>query len=103
MVKRISKILFLFFVNIKFRNRTQSAIPSTATRSAPIVPVVSHSKKSDNAAFNPWDLAQIWIESITKEESTRKQWEQMYGWMADLDAKVFIFINKFKKKDYLIN
>jgi hypothetical protein len=101
-VKRKKRFFFFFLFEIvyfiKFSNRTESTVTSIVTRSAPIVPVVSHSKKSDNPAFNPWDLAQIWIESITKEESTRKQWEQMYGWMADLDAKVFIFINKFKKK-----
>ncbi len=95
-VKRKKRNVFLFeivfFVYIKFSDRTESAVPSTVTRSAPsIVPVISHSKKSDNAAVNPWDLAQIWIESISKEEATRKQWKQMYGWMADLDAKVFKF------------
>lgn len=79
---------------IKCRNRIESAAPSTISRTAPTVPVAGHAKKSADAAFNPWDLAQIWIESISKEESTRKQWEQMYGWMADFDAKVCVFINQ---------
>jgi hypothetical protein len=42
----------------------------------------------DEGDFTPWDLAQIWIESVAKEELGRKQWEQTYGWMADYDAKV---------------
>jgi hypothetical protein len=77
---------------IKFRNRSESAAPPTATRkAAPVTATVGTSKKSDDGAFNPWDLAQIWIESVSKEESTRKQWEQMYGWMADYDARVFLY------------
>ncbi|CAF4723653.1 unnamed protein product, partial [Rotaria magnacalcarata] len=31
--------------------------------------------------------AQIWIESVSKEETTRKQWEQTHGWIADYDPK----------------
>ena len=45
-------------------------------------------KKLDEGAFTPWDLAQIWVESVSKEEATRKQWEEMYGWMAEYDPKV---------------
>jgi hypothetical protein len=48
----------------------------------------------DEGAFTPWDLAQIWIESIEKEETNRKQWEQMYGWMAEYDPKVNYLLNK---------
>jgi len=52
------------------------------------LPAVRSSKKSGDVALKPWDISKLWIESIEKEEATRKQWEQMYGWMADLDAKV---------------
>ncbi|CAF0953057.1 unnamed protein product [Didymodactylos carnosus] len=38
-------------------------------------------------SINPWDQAQIWIESVQKEDATRKQWEQMYGFLADYDPK----------------
>lgn len=48
----------------------------------------AQSKKLDAGDFTPWDLAQIWIESIGKEETGRKQWQEMYGWMADYDTKV---------------
>ncbi len=58
------------------------------TRATTALPVIRDTKKS-NTSFKPWDVSKIWIESIAKEEATRKQWEQMYGWMADLDAKVF--------------
>ncbi|UJR13921.1 hypothetical protein I4U23_000926 [Adineta vaga] len=39
------------------------------------------------STMNTWDVAQRWAQSVAKEESTRKQWEQMHGWMADYDAK----------------
>ncbi len=53
------------------------------------------SKKSDEPAFSPWDLSKLWVQAIEKEEATRKQWEQMYGWMAEMDAKVLLqSINK---------
>lgn len=82
----------LFFSSIKSSDRIESAVPLTSTRSTPIVSTtVNKSKKADNPAFYTWDLAQVWIESVAKEETTRKQWEQMYGWMADFDPKVFNF------------
>jgi hypothetical protein len=52
------------------------------------LPAIRGSKKPGGAAFQPWDLSKIWIQSVEKEKAIRKQWEQMYGWMADLDAKV---------------
>lgn len=50
----------------------------------------SPSKKSHRNPAKPWTVTQIWIESIGKEASRRKQWEHMYGWMADYDAKVLL-------------
>jgi hypothetical protein len=90
----MEKLLVKFICLIKFRDRTEQVVSLTSTRKGTSsVAAVSTSKKAHATAFNPWDLTQIWIEGISKEESTRKEWEQMYGWMADYDAKVlFLFI-----------
>lgn len=81
------------FKLIKSRNRTEPAPPAAASTRAPPVSTgpKSTKKSADDGAFTPWDLAQIWIESVSKEDTTRKQWEQMHGWMADYDPHVFIF------------
>jgi len=50
----------------------------------------SRARTAMASKYSPSDLAKMWIESIAKEDSTRKQWETMYGWMRDLDAKVFV-------------
>ncbi|CAM4877469.1 unnamed protein product [Rotaria socialis] len=71
----------------KIKNRTEPAAPPAPSRAPPAATGGAGSKKSDNAAFSPWDLAQIWIESVSKEETTRKQWEQTHGWIADYDPK----------------
>ncbi|CAF0749077.1 unnamed protein product [Rotaria sordida] len=68
-------------------NRTEAAAPPAPARAPPAATGGTSTKKLDDGAFTPWDLAQIWIESVSKEESTRKQWKQMYGWMADYDPK----------------
>ena len=57
-------------------------------RAAPATTGAAATKKLDVGDFTPWDLAQIWIESVGKEETGRKQWEQMHGWMAEYDPKV---------------
>jgi len=80
-----------FLNEIKSRNRTEPAAPPAPTRAPPAATGVTSTKKLDEGAFTPWDLAQIWIESVSKEETNRKQWEHMYGWMAEYDSKV-IFI-----------
>lgn len=54
----------------------------------------SSAKRSAALKFSPWDLSKMWIESVSKEESARKQWESMYGWMADIDAKVCLLNNR---------
>jgi hypothetical protein len=96
--KTKKKSFLEIFCSIKFSDRTESALPASTTRAATALPVIRSSKKSGDPAFTPWDLSRIWIQSIEKEETTRKQWEQMYGWMAELDAKVLIrSINKIKE------
>jgi hypothetical protein len=83
------------FIWTKSRNRTAAAESPAATRPAP---VASGAAKLDDGAVNPWDLAQIWIESVTKEASSRKQWQDMYGWMAEYDPKVIlIWFSEFQK------
>ncbi|CAF0906507.1 unnamed protein product [Adineta ricciae] len=69
-------------------NRTEPAAPPAPTR-APAAPAggSSNANKLDDGAVNPWDAAQIWIESINKEASTRKQWADVHGWMAEYDPK----------------
>ncbi|CAF3529553.1 unnamed protein product [Adineta steineri] len=67
-------------------DRTEKAPPPAPTRAAPTA-TSSGGKKVDEAAVNPWDTAQIWIESVTKEEATKKQWKETYGWMAEYDPK----------------
>jgi len=82
------------FIWTKSRNRTAAAESPAPTRAAP----VASAAKLDDGAVNPWDLAQIWIESVTKEASSRKQWQDMYGWMAEYDPKVIlIWFSEFKK------
>ena len=73
---------------MKFRDRKGASVPPSNTRATTALPVLRSAKKGSNTPFKPWDSAPFWIESIAREEATRKQWEQMYGWMADLDAKV---------------
>ncbi|CAF1291046.1 unnamed protein product [Rotaria sordida] len=68
-------------------DRTESVIPPSTARSTTTVITFNPSKKSNNAVFKPWTLAQLWIENISKETSIRKNWEHMYGWMADYDSK----------------
>ena len=63
-------------------------MPSNSIRASPQVPTVTEPKKPFSKIVKPWDVEQIWVESIAKEEATRKQWKQMYGWMADYDSKV---------------
>jgi len=94
-MKRILVDKFIFFLFlIEFRDRSEQVLSSIGTRSTTALPAGGVSKKSVKSGFNSWDLSQIWIESVSKEQSTRKQWEQMYGWMADYDPKVlFLFIN----------
>ncbi|CAF2643742.1 unnamed protein product [Rotaria sp. Silwood2] len=69
-------------------DRTESVIPPSTARSTTTVIAFDTSKKPTNAVFKPWTLTQLWIESISKEASTRKEWEHMYGWMADYDSKI---------------
>jgi len=57
-------------------------------------PVTSTKQTQVDGAINPWDEAQIWIESVQKEKTTLKQWEQMYGFMADFDQKGNLKIRK---------
>ncbi len=65
---------------------------------------MTSTKKLDEGDFTPWDLAQIWIESVAKEETGRKQWEHTYGWMADYDAKVnFIRSNRIKSCEFFFS
>ena len=78
------------FDEINSRNRAEPA-PAPAKKAPAPTTGVTHSKKLDDGATNPWDLAQIWIESVSKEETTRKQWEQAYGWMAEYDPRVISF------------
>lgn len=75
---------------MKFRDRKGPAIPPSNTRANTALPALHSGKKGSGTPFKPWDCAPFWIESVAKEEAMRKQWEQMYGWMADLDAKVRI-------------
>jgi hypothetical protein len=79
-----------FFLHNESRNRTEPAAPPPPApkRAAPAATGATSTKKLDEGAFTPWDLAQIWIESVAKEESGRKNWEQMHGWLADYDTKV---------------
>lgn len=86
------------FYSIHFRDRTESAVPPSSIRATTALPAVRGSKKSNHPTLKPWDLAPVWIESIAKEEATRKQWEQMYGWMAGLDTQVLVrFVNEIKR------
>jgi hypothetical protein len=41
------------------------------------------------------------VESVAKEETSRKQWEQTYGWMAEYDAKVHFSFHLFNKVSQL--
>lgn len=75
-------------INLLSRDRTAPAAPPAPSRPAPVSTGAAHTKKLDAGDFTPWDLAQIWIESVAKEETGRKQWEEMHGWMADYDPKV---------------
>ena len=70
------------------RDRTEPAAPSPTKRSEPSASNATQPKKSDSAAGNPRNSSQVWIEGICKEEATRKQWQEMYGWMADYDPRV---------------
>ena len=45
-------------------------------------------KKARPKTYHPWNIKEVWVEHIVKEKSRQKQWEQMYGWMADFDSKV---------------
>jgi hypothetical protein len=72
------------------RDRTEPAVPSPAKRSEPSASNATQPKKSDNTTGNPRNSSQVWIESISKEEATRKQWQEMYGWMADYDPRVCV-------------
>jgi hypothetical protein len=47
-----------------------------------------NAKKFDDNAVKSLKTAQVKLESIVKEQATRKQWQHMYGWMADYDSKV---------------
>ena len=72
------------------RDRTEPAAPLPTKRSEPSATNATQTKKSEHAAGHPRNSSQVWIESISKEEATRKQWQEMYGWMADYDPKVCI-------------
>ena len=74
---------------LKYRDRAEGFLSSINKLPTSTATDGGISKKADKAALDTWDVAQRWIQSVSKEESTRKQWEQMYGWMADYDAKVF--------------
>ena len=84
-----SSIWFWILLELNSRNRTEAAGAPAAPRKAPAATTsVTGAKKLDDGAVNPWDLAQIWVESVAKEEATRKQWEQTHAWMADYDPRV---------------
>lgn len=84
-----SSIWFWLLLELNSRNRTEAAGAPPAPRKAPAATTsVTGAKKLDDGAINPWDLAQIWVESVAKEEATRKQWEQTHAWMADFDPRV---------------
>ncbi|UJR33273.1 hypothetical protein I4U23_020728 [Adineta vaga] len=71
-------------------DRTEPAAPPAPVRAARPAPTggsSSNTQKLDDGAVNPWDAAQIWIESINKETSSRKQWADIHGWMAEYDPK----------------
>ena len=85
-----SFIWFWILVEINSRNRIEAATAPAPARKAPAASTgVTGTKKLDDGATNPWDLAQIWVESVAKEEATRKQWEQTHAWMADFDPRVW--------------
>lgn len=63
-------------------------MPSSSIRATPQVTNVTYTRKPHATPVPPWEVEQIWVKSVAKEEATRKQWEQMYGWMADYDSKV---------------
>ena len=84
------------------RDRTAPAAPPAPTRAAPVSTGAAQTKKLNAGDFTPWDLAQIWIESVAKEETGRKQWEEMHGWMAEYDPKVtFISFHQSILLNYL--
>ena len=88
-----------FLILNKSRNRTQAV---ATTHRTDVTIAKNASQKPKHVAFHPWENAQAWVESITKEESRRKQWEQMYGWMGDFDFKVItISINISYKSIYI--
>ncbi|CAF1059205.1 unnamed protein product [Rotaria magnacalcarata] len=73
---------------LRKQNRTQSVAPPSTARTLTTVYTLGGSKRSKtNTPFKPWGIAPLWIQSISKEESTRKQWEKMHGWMADYDCR----------------
>ncbi|CAF0874673.1 unnamed protein product [Didymodactylos carnosus] len=67
-------------------NRTEPASsPPQSNRQK--VSDTSPAPPATDGSINPWDQAQIWIESVQKEDTTRKQWQKMYGFLADYDPK----------------
>ncbi|CAF1332181.1 unnamed protein product [Adineta steineri] len=71
-------------------NRNEPPVSAASQRTRPIPTEYSRSKKSDKPASNTWEAGQVWIQNIAKEDSARKQWEKMHGWLADYDAKANI-------------
>lgn len=79
---------------IKFRDRNASYATSSIGQATGSMYHTGGAKKLTRVPFRPWEIAPLWIENVAREEATRKKWENMYGWLADYDAKVIIFTTK---------
>lgn len=86
---------------IKFRDRNASYATSSIGQATGSMYHTGGAKKLTRVPFRPWEIAPLWIENVAREEATRKKWENMYGWLADYDAKVIIFTTEKNETDLI--
>jgi hypothetical protein len=79
-------------LTIHRRDRTEPVKAPAPVHKAPTTKTAAGNasgiKKLDGGEATPWDLSQIWVESVAQEESTRKRWEETHAWMAEFDPRV---------------